>query len=155
MPEKQKGPTQYLRPSLVVRAPFMPTKKPEAEIIEYSPLPAALVKKLKEFAKKGNEPDPMVQQMQQLEVQKVMAEVQEKQAEAKREEANAVENMAQADKAKAEAMLAYARAQALPGGNTAVEQAQVRKSDADASLAYARAVAVPQELKIKASQGAA
>jgi hypothetical protein len=120
-----------------------------AEIIEYSPFPTALVEKLKEFAQKGKEPDPMAQKMIELQVQQAMAEVQEKQAEAKREEANAVENMAQAKKAEAEAALAWARAQAQPDGNTAVEAAQARKLTADAALAYARAQAVPQELQIK------
>ena len=123
------------------------------EILEYSPFPTDLVEKLKSFAQKGNEPDPMAQKMMQLEIQKAMAEVQEKQAEAKREEANAVENMAQAEKAEAEAALAWARARAQPDGNTAVEAAQVHKSNADAALAYARAAAVPKELSIKARAG--
>ncbi len=124
-----------------------------ATIIEYSPFPASLIEKLKEFAQKGKEPDPMAEKMQQLQVQQIMAEIQEKQAEAKREEANAVENMAQAKKAEAEAALAWARAQAQPEGNSAVEAAQVRKSDADAFLASTRARAIPQELEIKRMSG--
>ena len=84
------------------------------DIIEYSPFPTALVEKLQEFAKKGDQPDPQMQQMVQLEIQKAMADIEEKKAETKREEANAIENMAQAEKAKADAALAYAKAAAVP-----------------------------------------
>ena len=85
-----------------------------AEIVQYSPFPAALVEKLREFAAKPDEPDPQMQQMIQLEIQKAVADIEEKKAEAEREKANAIENLAQAEKAHADAELARVRAKQIP-----------------------------------------
>ena len=84
------------------------------EIIEYSPFPAALIAKMKEFAQKGQQPDPAAQQMQQLTVLKAQADIKEKEAEAQREQANAFENMMQGYKAQAEAQAAGVEASMIP-----------------------------------------
>jgi len=79
-----------------------------AEIIEYSPFPAALVEKMKQFAQKAGQqpPDPATEQMKQLAILKAQADIKEKEAEAEREKANAFENMMQGFKAQAEAQIA-------------------------------------------------
>lgn len=97
------------------------------EIVEYAPFPAPLIEKLKEHASKGDQPDPMAQQMQALAIQKLTAEIDALKAEGEKDRANAFENIAQGQ-------FAMTKAQAAP--YEVMQEAQ--KDAAQADLARAK-----------------